>query len=62
MRAESGFAPEEPRRSTDKLLHGESLKVVNMLELARELSGTVEQTKPPRPIGVTPAEFWKRKL
>lgn len=62
MRAESGVAPEKSRRSAGNLLDGESLKVVNMLDLARELSGNVVEPATERTTGIAPAEFWKKKL
>src|SRR5688572_1327510 len=59
MRGESGFAGESVRRPATDLLQRDTLKVVNMLDLARELSG---EPATPHPITAhpEPAEFWKR--
>ena len=59
MRGESEFA-ETVRRPHADLLRGDTIKVVNMLDLARELSG-----EPTAPYSSTathpdPSEFWKR--
>ena len=56
MRRESGIAPEKVHRPGGGLLQGENLKVVNMLDLARELSGEPDApVEPVGPAGSTPS-------
>src|SRR5687768_3657338 len=60
MRGDSGFAEKNVRVPAD-LLQRDSLKVVNLAELARELTGDVEPSSPlnaEKP--VDPTEYWKR--
>jgi amino acid adenylation domain-containing protein len=58
MRGESEFAEQERRPGAD-LLQRDTIKVINMLDLARELSG-----EPTAPFSTAqhpdPSEFWKR--
>src|SRR4051794_12359156 len=59
MRGESGIAGENVRRPSADLLQRDTLRVVNMLDLARELSG---EPAAPRSVNAhpEPSEFWKR--
>ena len=60
MRGKSEFKSENVRHfSSATLLQRDTLKVVNMLDLARELSGQAEVLTPAKP-SAEPAEFWKR--
>src|SRR6476620_12704661 len=58
MRGESGIAGENVRPAGN-LLQRDTLRVVNMLDLARELSG---EPALPRSVNAhpEPTEFWKR--
>jgi amino acid adenylation domain-containing protein len=59
MRRDSGFADKNVRRPAADLLQRDTLKVVNMADLARELSGIEEtpvRTEPP----ANTSDFWKR--
>lgn len=58
MRGESEFA-EKVRRPGADLLRGDTIKVVNMLDLARELSGEPAASYSPE-THPDPSEFWKR--
>src|ERR1041384_796154 len=60
MRGDSVSADKNVRRSGN-LLQRDTLKVVNMADLARELSGQNTETIPSQP-GANPAEFWKRRF
>jgi amino acid adenylation domain-containing protein len=62
MGRETGYAREKSHPQTGGLLQGESLKVVNMLDLARELSGAPEPESPPPAHPINPADFWRRKF
>src|SRR5947207_1746459 len=61
MRGESDFAEENVRRPAASLLQSETIKLVNMADLARELSGQVETRTVTEP-HADPAEFWKRRF
>jgi amino acid adenylation domain-containing protein len=65
MRGETRSAEESSRRSATNLLQRDTLKVLNMLDLARELSGESAATTTPASNGTpqaSPAEFWKRSF
>lgn len=61
MRGDSGFAEKNVRRPAADLLQRDTLKVVNMADLARELSGQMPATAP-EATGANPADFWKHRL
>ena len=60
MRRETGYAREKSHPPAGGLLQGESLKVVNMFDLARELSGNSPAEAAPQSHPINPADFWKR--
>jgi non-ribosomal peptide synthetase component F len=60
MRGDSASADKNVRRPSN-LLQRDTLKVVNMVDLARELSGQAAETVSHQP-GADPAEFWKRRF
>lgn len=60
MRGKSDFA-ENVRRPAADLFQRDTLKVVNMVDLARELSGEPQECAPAEP-HPSPAEFWKRRF
>ena len=59
MRGDSGIADKNVRRPSADLLQRDTLKVVNMADLARELSGAGETPAPVEP-PQNPADFWRR--
>ncbi|HWN93879.1 MAG TPA: amino acid adenylation domain-containing protein [Methylomirabilota bacterium] len=61
MPGDSGFADKNVRRPATDLLQRNTLKVVNMMDLARELSGVTEAPPPMEP-PTEPAAFWRRRL
>src|SRR5688572_22129777 len=58
MRGDSGFAEKNVRVPTN-LLQRDTIKVVNMVGLARELSGDVTEPAPTQP-AASPADYWRR--
>src|SRR5687767_8908915 len=60
MRGDSRFADRNVRPSD--LLQRDGIKVINMADLARELSGETEETISPKPATVSPADYWKRQF
>jgi len=61
MRGDSGFAEKNVRRPAADLLQRDTLKVVNMVDLARELSGQPAEV-PAMGTPANPADFWKRRF
>ncbi len=59
MRGDSGFAGKSVRRPAADLLQHDTLKVVNMMDLARELTGVAETPKPVQS-AENPGEYWRR--
>jgi amino acid adenylation domain-containing protein len=63
MRGDSGFAEKNVRRSSGLLQH-DTLKVINMVDLARELSGDPE-LRPQGPASAPatdPADYWRHQF
>jgi amino acid adenylation domain-containing protein len=61
MRGKSESAEENVRRPAGDFFQRDTLKVVNMIDLARELSGATEAPVPTEP-QPDPAEFWKHRF
>jgi amino acid adenylation domain-containing protein len=61
MRGDSGSAEKNVRASAN-LLQRDTLKVVNMADLARELSGELDGTPAEPAPAITPADYWKEHL
>ncbi len=61
MRGDSGFADKNVRHPAIDLLQRDTLKVVNMMDLARELSGVAE-AHPLVESPANPGEFWQRRF